>query len=126
MGIFSVGLLGVIIYFAFSSKSSRHLKIAAFIAMGLIALAVAINAIFLFIGPSESEDFIPIPIFQESTATTTDNGNVVGTVVLLLFFVLMIGLIYVLYNKEHKQRDKKGPTGNDIKKSQSSRNMWDK
>ena len=101
--ILSAGLLGLIIYFAVSRKSSRHLKLAAFIALGLIALAVAVAGFFLVSGTGESAYQIPLPAFQEGTAQGEDS-NIMEVVIFFLIFVLILGLI--IASNLRKQRKK--------------------
>jgi len=99
--ILSLGLLGGIIYFGFSPKSSKLLKLSAFIAMGLIAVAVGICSIVLIIGPAEETDEIILPIFEDSEPAPKDNntGAIWAFVILLL---AMIGLIFFLNRREQK------------------------
>ena len=104
MAILSVGLLGLIIYFALSPKSSRLLKLAALIALGLIALSLVIGGIFLVIGPGEGGDTIPLPVFLEEAAPADDGMNIMGIVAFLLFFALIMGFIIYLNSKAHRKK----------------------
>ena len=110
--ILSVGLLGLVIYFAVSRKSSRFLKLAAFIALGLIALALVVAGIFLIVGPGESVEHLPIPLFQETPAPERESNVIMEAAAFLLFFLLIIGLIYYLTHREQRRRNgaaKKSP-----------------
>ena len=101
LGIFSLLLLGLIIYFAVSSRSSRLLKLSAFIALGLIALAVGICSFFLIRGPSEEAPDIALPIFQDSSPAPKENntGAIWGFLIVL---VIVIGLIAYLALREQR------------------------
>jgi amino acid transporter len=103
LAILSLGLLALIIYFAFSSKSSRLLKRVAFIALALIALALVIAGIFLLVGPGEDPGHIPIPGFHEPQ--THDESRIsVELIVFILVFLFIIGLIiYSAYKEQHKK-----------------------
>ena len=106
--ILSVGLLGLIIFFAVSPKSSRLLKIAAFIALGLIGLSIGVAGVFLIIGPAESPDHIPFPVFPEAQPQAPKaGGNMAAIVIFLLFFSLIMGLTIVLTLREQRRKDKK-------------------
>jgi len=102
--ILSAGLLGLIIYFAVSSKSSRHLKLAAFIALGLIALAVAVAGFFLVSGTGESAYQIPLPAFQEGRQAQ-DDSNVLEVVIFFLIFVLIMGFIIALTLRKQRKKE---------------------
>ena len=103
--IFSLVLLGVIIYFAFSKKSSRLLKRVAFIALALIALALVIAGIFLLVGPGEDPGHIPIPGFHEPQAQDESRISV-ELIVFIIIFLLILGLIiYSTYKEQQKKHN---------------------
>ena len=102
--ILSVGLLGLVIYFAVSPKSSRQLKLAAFIALGLIALAIAVCGIFLFMGPGAGTEQIPLQLFQETQTQIAEDSNILEIIVFLLIFLIVLGLIVGLtFRAQHKK-----------------------
>ena len=76
--ILSVGLLGLIIYFAVSPKSSRLLRLTALVALVLIGLSLGICGIFLIKGPGETKEFIPL-VLQESQpqAKSSNTGAII-------------------------------------------------
>jgi membrane associated rhomboid family serine protease len=108
--ILSVGLLGVIIYFALSPKSSRLLKLSARIALGLIALAVGICCIFLIKGPSDKTPDISLPIFQDSEPVPK-KSNAGAVWIFLVIMLAMIAFIVFLSLKDQRNRagGKKAP-----------------
>jgi len=105
--ILSVGLTGLIIYFAVSPKSSRLLKITAFIALALSGLSLGVAGIFLIIGPGEGSEFIPLPVFQEFQPPPAKSGNTLAVVVFFMVFLGVLGLIIALALREQRKKDQK-------------------
>jgi predicted membrane channel-forming protein YqfA (hemolysin III family) len=102
--ILSIGLLGIIIYFAVSPKSSKLLKLAAFIALGLIVLSLAICGIFLIIGPGEDDGDIFLPIFHDAAPQADSSGN---TTMVVSFFVALFGILgLIIFLALREQRKK--------------------
>ena len=104
LGIFSMGLLGLIIYFAFSSKSSRFLKLAAKIALGLIGIAIAVCSVFIVLGPSEDVMDIPLPVFSDAPPEQPRRGNVFEIVIFLAILAMIISLLVYLSIKDQKKK----------------------
>ena len=96
LGILSVGLLGLIIKFAVSPKSSRQLRMAAIIALVLIVLSIGVCVIILIRGPSKTPGDFPLPVFQGDAQPVKKNNlpAILSYVVLLLFIVGL--MVYVL------------------------------
>jgi len=105
LAILSVGLLGLIIYFAVSPKSSRRLKLTAFVALGLIGLSLGVCGFFLIKGPGESTDPFPIPVFQE-THQPAKSSNTTAIVIFFTVFVLVLALIVLLAVRDQQRKDK--------------------
>ena len=101
--ILSLGLVGLIIYFAVSPKSSRLLKLSAFVALGLIALTLAICGIVLIRGPGESQESITLPSFLD-TSPPPQKTSAVPVIVFSLAFLSILGLITYLALKEYRQK----------------------
>ena len=101
--IFSVGLLGVIIYFVVSPKSSRLLRISGIIALGLIGLSLAVCGFFLIKGPSQGEVFLPLPFLPDDAPQPAKKTNIPVIISFLLVFLVILGLIVITSIKE-KQR----------------------
>ena len=105
--ILSVGLLGLTIFFAISRSSTRPLKLAAFIAMGLIALSLVVGGIFLIAGTGETEE--PIPFQMPGTpAQEAQTGNVVEVLVFLLLFFVIMALVIGLTIREQRRKNAAG------------------
>ncbi|MDR0497544.1 MAG: hypothetical protein LBH42_08020 [Treponema sp.] len=115
LGIFSAGLLGVIIYFAVSPKSSRLLRLTAIVALGLIALAIGVCSVILIKGPAEKTVEIPFPVFPDAPKEPPKKGNIIEVLVFLVIMLFIMGLIIVLVRRDHKR---KGET--DVKPQKSS------
>lgn len=98
--ILSVGLLGVIIYFAVSHKSSRLVRLTAIIALGLIAISLGICSVFLIKGPSQSGVEIPLPVFSDTPTAPAKKGNIVEILVLIAILSLIMGLIVYSARKD--------------------------
>ena len=94
LAILSLGLLGLIIFFAFSPKSSRLLKWAAIIALVLIGLSIVVCGIFLILGPGQGTNDIAIPDFQDVSPKPASNGGIVGALISLV--VLLAALVVVI------------------------------
>jgi len=104
--ILSVGFLGLVVYFAVSQKSSRHLKLTAFIALGLIALAMVVAGFFLMSGPGEGAYHVPLPIFQEAQTQAADDSNILEVVIFFLIFLVVMGVIIGLAIKNQRKKGK--------------------
>ena len=79
--ILSLGLLGGIIHFAISPKSSKLLRLAALIALGVIALSLVICGILIIIGPKEDPDAALFQVFQDMP-TQPQSRNIFDLVIL--------------------------------------------
>jgi len=104
--ILSVGLLGLIVYFAVSPKSSRLLKLTAFIALGLIGLSIGVAGFFLIMGPGESEELIPLPVFHDAQPQAASNSNLGPVIGFLVVFAIIMGLIVYLALREQRRKEK--------------------
>ena len=100
--ILSIGLLGVIIYFAISPKSSRLLRLSSIIALGIIALSLLVSGFFIIKGPSEEEAIIPLPVFSDTHAPPKTRFSVVNISVLAAFLAV-IGLVMAKALKDQKK-----------------------
>jgi hypothetical protein len=113
--ILSVILLGFIIYYAVSSKSSRIVKLSALIALGLIGLSLGVASIVLVVNSSNHDDEEPrLPVFLNPTAETPKKSNTVEIIIFLVFLAAIIGLIAVVTSRDRKIRQqeakKAGPS----------------
>ena len=110
MAILSVGLLGLIIYFAVSPRSSRILKLTAFCALGLIVISLGVCGFLLVKGPGESTETIPIPVFIESQQPAK-SGNTAVIIGFFAFFLLVLALIIYIAIRDQQKKDKNKSKG---------------
>ena len=90
--ILSAGLLGVIIYFAISPKSSKLLRLAALIALGLIGLSLVVAGIFIIRGPGDEPGDIPLP-FMVDEQPQKKGSNLFDILIFLVVFLAVMGLL---------------------------------
>lgn len=102
--ILSVGLLGLIIYYAFSPKSSRLVRLVAIVALGFIVLTIGICGFFLIRGPAESKEAIPLPVFQDSSPQPVKNSKVTVALVFFAVIMLVLGAIIVISVRDQKKK----------------------
>ena len=103
--ILSVGLLGLIIYYAVSPKSSRILKLAATIALGVICLSILICAIFIIIGPKNDPNAVLLPFMSEE-GTQPARRERAGSMMDIIILMLLLGGIGLVIAKSMKEQKK--------------------
>ena len=101
--ILSVGLLGLIIYFAVSPKSSRLLRLTAIGALALIGLSIGICGFFLIRGPSSNDDTLPLPVFQDASPQPVKNNNIIVMIVFLAVLLLILGASIIISLRDQKK-----------------------
>jgi len=104
--ILSLGLLGVIIYFVVSPKSSRLIKLAAIIALGFICLAIGICAFLLIRGPSQDPSVIDLPVFQDTPTVPAKKGNVSAIIIFIIVFLAIAVLMFVSIRRDKQEGSK--------------------
>jgi Na+/melibiose symporter-like transporter len=100
LGIISLVLLGAIIYFVVSPKSSRLLKKSAIIALALIGLAVGVCGVFLVRGPAKVETEIPLPFLADAEPKPQNKTNIGVIIGYFAAFVIIFGLVAYSSRKE--------------------------
>ena len=107
--ILSIGLLGLIIYFAVSKKSTRLLKMAATIALGLIGLAILICGIFIIKGPKNDPNAALARFMTaEESQAITQSFNFTDLIILIILLGI-ITLVIVRSMREQKKMAKAIP-----------------
>ena len=101
--IFSLGLLGLIIFFAVSPKSSRLLRLSAIIALGAICLSIIICGIIIFIGPAQDPRVVPLPVFPDSPAPAEESRNRVADIIIPVALLLLLGLVIVKASRDQRK-----------------------
>ena len=103
--ILSVILLGVIINFAFSQKSSRILRLVAIGALALIALSIGVATIVIvFNNFKEVNEEEHLPIFLEAQRDEPKTNNLFHIIIPLLIFVVLVAVIAIAYSRDRKAR----------------------
>ena len=105
LSILSVGLLGFIIYFAVSPKSSGLLRLTALAALGLIAISILVCGIMLIRGPSEPVATIPLPFLPESSPPPEKKSDLPMLIGFLVVFLFLLALIYYSARKERQRKE---------------------
>ncbi|MCL2008905.1 MAG: purinoceptor-like [Treponema sp.] len=103
MIILSVGLLGLIIYYAVSPKSTRELKFAATIALGVIGLAVIVCGIFIIMGPRQNPNAVDLPFLSEEEGRSAASSTSITDI---LIFLALFGVIAMVVYRSMKQQKK--------------------
>ena len=106
LAIISMGLLGLIVYFAVSPKSSRLLRLTAIIALGAICLSLAVCGIIIFIGPAEDQTANPLSLFSDITAPAEKKGNILEIIVIVALMIALGLVIAKAYRDQQKQAGK--------------------
>jgi len=103
--IFSIGLLGVTVYFAVSPKSSKLLRLVAIVALGLIVISLIVCGIFIIKGPAEDTAVIPLPIFND---TEPQKKTPIRVLDLVIFSALIVGLSLIIAKAVKDQKKLQG------------------
>ena len=114
MLIVSIALLGVIVFFVVSPKSSRLLRLSGIIALALIGLNLGVCGVFLLRGPREVEPEITIPFLEGSEPKPKEKTNAGVVVGYFLAFAAIFGLVAYssIKEKEKKYEPAKKPVKN--------------
>ena len=104
--ILSIVVLGVIINYAVSTKSSRIVRLVALGALGLIALSLGVaSAVIALSDHSHDAEEVHLPIFLSAQAEAPkDKGNLVEIIIFLAFLAVIVALIANVAYKDHKQK----------------------
>jgi len=105
LAIISAGLLGFIIYLAFSPKSSKLMKRVSFIALGLIILSMGICAIFLIIGSGDDDDGTHLPFIIDAPPAAPPRENIMESLIFSGVFLIIMALIITLAVRDRRRRE---------------------
>jgi preprotein translocase subunit YajC len=104
LSILSAGLLGLIVYFFFSKKSSRALKRAALAALIVIGLSLGVCGFFIVRGPGVSDDAVytlPVAVTEETPVKDT---NIPGLLVFMVLLLALLGVIIFIGMRDQKKK----------------------
>ena len=99
LSILSVALLGVIIYFAISPKSSRLLRMAAIIALSVIGLSLLICGFFIIRGPAQDPQAVPFPVLADTQAPER-KGHIADLIILAVLIAVVSFVIFMATRKK--------------------------
>jgi hypothetical protein len=101
----SAALLGVIIYFALSPKSSKALRVTALIALGVIILSMLVCLIIIIagLGSTGKEPVMPDFLAQEAPPAAAQ-GNFFILFLLAAFLLVFLGVVVFLSLRERKRQ----------------------
>ena len=102
--ILSVGFLGLMVYFAFSPKSSRVLRLSALAALGLIGLALGVCGIFLIRGPVGKEADVPLPLIFSDSPPPARESNLMAIIIFLVVFLFVMGMMIAVFTRVQKKQ----------------------
>jgi competence protein ComGC len=104
--ILSVILLGIIINYAVSGKSSRIIRLTALGALGLIVLSLGIASIIIAVNTfSKGNEEDRLPIFVEAQQDAPkQTANLVEIIIFVVIIAALIAVIAVVSSIERKQR----------------------
>jgi len=117
LGIISFVLLGVIIYFLVSPKSSHLLRMSAIVALILIGLAIGVCGVFLIRGPTKVVTDIPLPFLTDADPKPQKKSDVGLIVGYFVIFAVIFGL--VAYSSKKEKEKKQAP----VKKFEKKRDF---
>jgi drug/metabolite transporter (DMT)-like permease len=103
--IVSAALLGFIVYFAFSPRSSKILKRAAIIALVLTTLSLAVCAFLLLSEPAAS----PGQVFVETTEQPPPVKKTSAAPVFIVLSLLLLFMFFIAFLAIREEKRKKGP-----------------
>jgi amino acid transporter len=104
LAVLAAGVLGGIIYFFLSKKSSKTLKLAALGALILSGLALGICAFILFTGPVESPAGPYDAPALTHTAPPVKGPNITALVIFLVILLAFFGFVIYLGMKDRKKK----------------------
>jgi hypothetical protein len=103
LSIVSLGLLGMIIYFAFAPDSGRQLRLVAIIALGAITIALFVCGILIIKGPGEQVDGMPFPNpFVDSGQQAGGGVRVMDLLIFLGIMAIMALILFKAYRDQQK------------------------
>jgi heme A synthase len=100
----ALGFLGAIVYFALSKKSSRFVRLAALIALGVVILSVLVCGliILLSLGGGTEEPVMPdFFVTEQPEAPAKTNTFIIALV--MIFLLVFLGMVVFFSLKEQRK-----------------------
>ncbi|MDR0399585.1 MAG: hypothetical protein LBH51_01405 [Treponema sp.] len=99
----SAALMGLIVYFALSPKSSKILRTIALGALGLIILSVLVCGVIIFMGLGAAAKEPVMPDFLAAEAPPpAPQANFFAVFLLAVFLLVFLGVAVILSLRERK------------------------
>jgi flagellar basal body-associated protein FliL len=104
LSVFSLGLLGLIVFFFFSKKSSPALKRAALGALAAIGLSLAAAGFIIIRGPAAPEAERYLPPVTVADQPPARSANIPALLVFLVILVALLGVIIFLGMRDQREK----------------------
>jgi amino acid transporter len=104
LSVFSFGLLGLIVFFFFSKKSSPALKRAALGALLAIGISLGVCGFIIIRGPAASEAELYLPVVTVTDQPPVKGTNIPGLLVFLVILVALLGVIIYIGMRDQKKK----------------------
>ncbi|MDR1024746.1 MAG: hypothetical protein LBL56_03395 [Treponema sp.] len=102
----SVVLLGLIVYYALSPRSSKVLRLSALGALGAIMLSIVICVIIIVAGMGGDEEPVMPDFFAVEPIQAAPRGNFFALFLLALFLLAFLGIVIFLAMRERRRGEK--------------------
>jgi flagellar basal body-associated protein FliL len=104
LSILSAGLLGLIVFFFFSKKSSRSLKRAALGALIAIGISLGVCGFFIIQGPAVPEAEFYLPLAAAADEPPVKGANFLSLLVFLVILVALLALIIYIGMRDQRKK----------------------
>jgi flagellar basal body-associated protein FliL len=104
LSVLSLGLLGLIVFFFFSKKSSPALKRAALGALAAIALSLGVCGFIVIRGPAAPEAELYLPVVTVTDQPPAKSANTAGLLVFLVILAALLGVIIFLGMRDQRKK----------------------
>jgi flagellar basal body-associated protein FliL len=104
LSVLSLGLLGLIVFFFFSKKSSPALKRAALGALIAIGLSLGVCGFIVIRGPAVAEADFYLPVVTVTDKPAVKGANIPGLLIFLVILVALLGVIIFIGMRDQKRK----------------------
>jgi hypothetical protein len=104
LSVLSLGLLGLIVFFFFSKKSSPVLKRAALGALIAIGISLGVCGFIVIRGPAVSEAELYLPVVTVTDQPAVKGANIPGLLVFLVILAALLGVIIFAGMRDQKKK----------------------
>ncbi|MDR2159049.1 MAG: hypothetical protein LBP23_03165 [Treponema sp.] len=104
LSVLSAGLLGLIVFFFFSKKSSRSLRRAAMAALIAIGLSLGVCGFFIIRGPAPPEAELYLPLAAVAEEAPVKGDSVLSLLVFLVILAALLGLIIFIGMRDQRRK----------------------